>query len=121
MRETLANGGPQGRALGNEKLRQTVARKWAEDAAVYYDLLVDRTSHLDIWETEYLQALEGEDAVLEWVKATGLRPILNGLDDAEREAFLAEYARRLRQVYPMRADGRTLYPFRRLFVVATST
>ena len=49
----------------------------------------------------------------------GLRPILNGLDDQERELFLEEYARRLRATYPVRADGRTLYPFRRLFIVAT--
>jgi hypothetical protein len=40
---------------------------------------------LDIWETEYLQVLEGQDPVLEWVKGTGLRPILNGLDDQERQ------------------------------------
>jgi trans-aconitate 2-methyltransferase len=119
MRETLANGGPKSRALGTEDLRQTVARKWVEDAAVYYDLLVDQTTSLDIWETEYLQVLEGENAVLEWVKGTGLRPILNSLGDAERELFLAEYAQRLREAYPIRKNGRTLYPFRRLFIVAT--
>jgi trans-aconitate 2-methyltransferase len=56
--------------------------------------------------------------VLEWVKGTGLRPILDGLDDEERALFLAEYARRLRAAYPVRADGRTLYAFRRLFIVA---
>jgi trans-aconitate 2-methyltransferase len=120
MRETLANGGPQGRALGSEQLRQTVARKWVEDAAVYYGLLADRAASLDIWETEYLQVLEGDDAVLEWVKGTGLRPVLDGLDDAERTIFLLEYSRRLRQAYPLRADGRTLYPFRRLFLVAAA-
>jgi trans-aconitate 2-methyltransferase len=118
MRETLANGGPDGQALGTEKVRQAVARKWVEDMAVYYDLLVGCTTSLDIWETEYLQILEGDDPVLEWVKGTGLRPILNGLDDHERELFLVEYARRLRVVYPVKADGRTLYPFRRLFMVA---
>ena len=109
MRETLANGGPNGKALGTETLRHAVARKWVEDAAVYYDLLVGCTRSLDIWTTEYLQILEGDNPVLEWVKGTGLRPILNGLDDKEREVFLAEYARRLRATYPVRADGRTLY------------
>jgi trans-aconitate 2-methyltransferase len=63
--------------------------------------------------------LEGEDAVLEWVKGTGLRPILDGLDETERQAFVAEYARRLRRAYPRRRDGSTLYPFQRLFIVAT--
>lgn len=120
MRETLANGGPNGTTLGTEKLRQAVARKWVEDAEVYYDLLAGCTRSLDIWETEYLQILEGNDPVLEWVKGTGLRPILNDLDDHERERFLVEYAHRLRTAYPVRADGRTLYPFRRLFIVATT-
>lgn len=119
MRETLADCGPGGEALGSPELRQTVARDWVEKAEVYYDLLAGCTRSLDLWETEYLQILEGDDPVLEWVKGTGLRPILNGLDDREREIFLAEYARRLRAAYPARADGRTLYPFRRLFLVAT--
>ncbi|HKQ72561.1 MAG TPA: methyltransferase domain-containing protein [Blastocatellia bacterium] len=118
MRETLANGGPNGEALGAETLRRAVARKWVENAEAYYDLLVSRTSGLDIWATEYLQVLEGDNPVLEWVKGTGLRPILNGLDDRERETFLEEYARRLLATYPVRADGRTIYPFRRLFIVA---
>jgi trans-aconitate 2-methyltransferase len=118
MRETLADGGPGGRALGTQTLRQAVARKWVDSAEAFYDLLVARVTRLDIWETEYLQVLEGEDAVLEWVQATGLRPILNALDDAQRALFLAEYRRRLREVYPPKANGRTLYPFRRLFIVA---
>jgi trans-aconitate 2-methyltransferase len=119
MRETLEGGGPHGTALGTTQLRQAVARKWVEDAEVYYDLLVGETRGLDIWATEYLHILEGRDVVLEWVKATGLRPFLNGLDDQERQSFLTEYARRLRELYPIRPDGYTLYPFRRLFIVAT--
>ena len=120
MRQTLADGGPGGTALGTPELARAVARKWVADAEEYYDLLATGATSLDVWETEYLHVLEGEDPVLEWVKGTGLRPILNGLDDAEREAFLAEYRRRLRAAYPARPDGRTLYPFRRLFIVGTT-
>jgi trans-aconitate 2-methyltransferase len=119
MREILANGHPDGTPLGTEELRQAVARDWVEDAEVYYDLLARCSKSLDIWETEYLQILEGNDPVLEWVKGTGLRPILNSLDDKERDLFLVEYGRRLRVAYPVRTGGRTLYPFRRLFIVAT--
>ena len=118
MRETLANGGPNGEALGAETLRRAVARKWVWDAEEYYDLLAGLSRELDIWATEYLQILDGADPVLEWVKGTGLRPILNGLDDEVREVFIEEYARRLRSAYPVRAGGRTIYPFRRLFIVA---
>jgi trans-aconitate 2-methyltransferase len=118
MRETLADGGPGGRPLGSEELRKNLARRGVADTDTYYDLLSGRTRHLDIWETEYLQVLEGNDPVLEWVKGTGLRPILNDLDDMHRGIFLKEYGRRLRTAYPKRGDGRTLYPFRRLFMVA---
>jgi trans-aconitate 2-methyltransferase len=119
MRETLADGGPGGAALGTEELRQSVGRDWVDKAEVYYDLLAECTRSLDLWETEYVQILEGDDPVLEWVKGTGLRPILDGLGGEEREIFLAEYTRRLRAAYPLRPGGRTLYPFRRLFLVAT--
>lgn len=118
MRETLANGGPGGSALGTEALRQTLARNWVLPAEGYYELLAGCTQGLDIWETEYLHVLEGEDPVLAWVQGTGLRPVLKGLDEAEREIFLEEYARRLRAAYPTRPGGLTLYPFRRLFIVA---
>ena len=118
MRETLADGGPDGTALGTEQLRQAMAYDWVKTAEAYYDLCSVCTSSLDIWETEYLQVLEGDDPVLEWVKGTGLRPILKDLDGGSRQRFLAEYTRRLRVAYPVRTDGRTLYPFRRLFIVA---
>jgi len=40
------------------------------------------------------------------------------LEGAEREAFEADYRARVRPHYPPEADGRTLFPFRRLFIVA---
>lgn len=119
MRETLADGGVHGSPLGDEALAAAVARNWVLDPGEYYDLLSSEASSLDVWETEYLQQLEGEDPILEWVEATGLRPILNGLDGADRERFIEVYRERLRAAYPRRAGGDTLYPFRRLFMVAT--
>ena len=119
MRETLANGGPNGSRLGDEALAAAVGRKWVLDAGEYCDLLAPEASALDVWETEYHQWLEGGDPVLEWVKATSLRPVLNGLHGAERERFVEVYRDRLRRAYPRRAGGHVLYPFRRLFMVAT--
>ena len=119
MREVLATGGADGSRLGDEALAAAVARKWVLDAGEYHDLLTSQASSLDIWESEYLQRLEGDDPVLEWVRSTGLRPILNGLHGAELERFIDMYRERLRRAYPRRADGTTLYPFRRLFMVAT--
>lgn len=84
----------------------------------YYDLLAPLAARLDIWETEYLQVLEGEDPVKEWTKGTWLKQFLDALDEPQRSAFEADYAARLRPAYPRRPDGKTLFPFRRLFIVA---
>jgi trans-aconitate 2-methyltransferase len=88
------------------------------EPAVYYDLLAPLVSSLDIWETEYLQILEGPDPVKEWTKGTWLRPLLDALGEPDRSRFEARYAELLRRAYPPRPDGHTLFPFRRLFIVA---
>ena len=75
---------------------------------------------LDLWETEYLHVLEGEDPVLEWVRGSALRPVLEALGPDEARAFEARYGAKLRAAYPRRADGHTLLPFRRIFMVARS-
>ena len=118
MHEVLASGGPGGTPLGPESLKREVARKWVLDPDTYFDLLGPQAARLDIWSTEYLQVLEGDDPVLEWVSGTGLRPILNGLAGEDRARFLDRYRDALRDTYPRRADGTTLYPFPRLFIVA---
>ena len=118
MRETLENGGIGGKSVGSTDLRSAVGNRWVQDPDFYYDLLAPEADHLDVWTTEYQHVLTGDDAVLEWVTGTGLRPILNGLADDEREIYLEEYRRRLSVEYPKRPDGFTLYPFRRLFFVA---
>jgi trans-aconitate 2-methyltransferase len=84
----------------------------------YYDMLASHAASLDIWQTEYLHVLEGEDPVYRWVSATGLRPYLDALADSEREEFIARYKASLTRAYPQDADGKTLFPFQRLFVVA---
>lgn len=84
----------------------------------YYDWLMPHATHLDIWETEYQHVLQGENAVLEWTKGTAVRPLLDQVEPAQRDDFIAVYAEKLRKAYPRRADGMTLFAFRRLFLVA---
>jgi trans-aconitate 2-methyltransferase len=84
----------------------------------YYGLLSPGARSLDIWETEYLQILEGENPVAEWTKGTWLAPLLAALAADARAEFESEYRRRIAQAYLRRQDGKTLYPFKRLFIVA---
>lgn len=88
------------------------------DPERYLDWLAPVTADLDLWETVYLHRLVGDNPVLEWTRGTALVPVLERLDTGEAETFLADYARRLRAAYPPRADGATLFPFRRLFLIA---
>ncbi|HSM96846.1 MAG TPA: trans-aconitate 2-methyltransferase [Rhizomicrobium sp.] len=92
---------------------------FVEKSQSYFDILAPHARSVDIWTTEYLHVLEGEDAVFKWVSGTGLRPYLDALEAGERERFATEYKARLNVVYPRRADGKTLLPFSRLFAAAT--
>jgi trans-aconitate 2-methyltransferase len=89
------------------------------EPAFYYDVLAPEAAAIDIWETEYLHVLEGDNPVVEWTKGTTLRPLLAALPETQRGAFLATYGERVAAAYPPRADGRTLLGFRRIFIVAT--
>lgn len=88
------------------------------EPAFYYDLLRPLVTTLDIWTIEYLQVLQGDDPVAAFTKGSLLPPILDALPEAERAPFEAAYKARLRDAYPRRPDGTTLFPFKRLFIVA---
>ena len=118
---------PSHRAMGeaaaagpwSDRLLPRLRRAPVADPAVYYDLLAPCARVVDLWETTYLHVMPGLDAIVEWVKGTGLRPLLDALADAgERDAFLADYRSRLAEAYRPQPDGRVLFPFRRLFLVA---
>jgi trans-aconitate 2-methyltransferase len=92
-----------------------------ERPETYLQALIVLGLRADVWQTTYLHVLGGDDAVLEWVKGTALRPVLSTLHrDADRRAFLADYAAALRASYPAEKWG-TVFPFRRTFAVARST
>ena len=93
------------------------ARPRVEEPVAYLERLAGLGLRVDAWETTYLQVLQGEDAVLEWMRGTGLRPVLSALDPADRDVFEAEYGARLRKAYPRQEYG-TVLPYRRIFVVA---
>lgn len=88
-------------------------------AADYARALAPLGATFDIWTTEYLHRLDGPDPVFRWMSGTGLRPFAQRLDGKERNAFEEAVRARLARAYPAGPDGRTLFPFRRLFVVAT--
>lgn len=89
----------------------------AADPAQYVDLLARAGLEVDAWETTYLHVLHGDDAVLDWYRGTGLRPVIAALPPEQADEFLADYRARMNEAYPAAPYG-TVFPFRRVFVVA---
>jgi trans-aconitate 2-methyltransferase len=113
MRET-ASSGPWAKRL--EKAAS--ARGLLPEPSSYYDLLKPAAASVDIWHTIYNHVLASPQAILDWVKSTGLRPFLEALEADERQAFLESYLARLAKAYKPRVDGKVLLRFPRLFIVA---
>ncbi len=95
------------------------------EPATYLRLLARLGCEVEAWETTYIHLLdpdaEDENPVLSWVTATGLRPVLDLLeDDEERAAFVEPYGAALAEAYPRTSAG-VLFPFRRVFAVAHRT
>ncbi len=90
-----------------------------DSVSSYATLLLEAGLDADVWETDYVHVLPGPDPVLEWVRGTGLRPILAALSPEDGAEFEAEYRDLLRSAYPSHDYG-TLFPFRRIFSVGRS-
>ena len=101
---------------------QTAAAKGSvrvESPEFYYDALCRYAARIDLWVTVYQHVMSGPEGIVEWIRGTGLRPFLEALsDDEQRARFAAKLLERVSADYPRRADGKIIFPFRRLFFVA---
>ncbi|MBX3479238.1 MAG: methyltransferase domain-containing protein [Caulobacter sp.] len=110
----VAEEGPWAAATADARLIQPTP-----SLSDYYGWLATGCALVDIWTTTYLHVLEGKDPVVDWMMGTALRPYLDRLPEgALRDDFLAEFTRRIAEAFPPGADGATLFPFPRLFMVA---
>jgi trans-aconitate 2-methyltransferase len=94
-----------------------------DDAAVldpgqYLERLAALGAQVDAWETTYQQVLSGPDPVFAWVSSTAMRPYLARLDPDAAARFGEECRTALAGAYPSNGRGQTIFPFRRVFVVA---
>ena len=89
-----------------------------EPPQFYVRVLSPLASSLDVWETDYIQILTGDNPVKEWTKGTWLKPLLDALEEPERSEFEKMYAELVEKAYPKESDGTTLFPFKRMFIVA---
>ena len=124
----LSNGSPAmlASAVKNAALDTVIDDIFSVDALKTYktapaallDVLGPKAARVDVWHTVYNHPMADAAAIVDWVKATGLRPYLDRLPSAEHDAFLADYENRIAEAYPPMADGRRLLRFPRLFILA---
>lgn len=119
MLETLDDGGHNGQPLGTPLLRESMARRPLLSLEDYYRLLAPLCATLDIWETEQLQVVDGKSPIYDWIKVSALRVVMQGLNDDEQARFIYHFMMRVQAHYPQEGDGHTLFPFKRVFIVAT--
>lgn len=137
--ETLAPGGvlaiqvPDNADEPSHSLMRETAKKgpWREELekrdpaipyfpapAKLYNALKPLCSSVDIWRTNYFHVLDNHEAIVEWVKGTGLRPFVDPLPAFQRKLFLLRYLEKLRAGYAPLEDGKVMLRYPRLFVVA---
>lgn len=113
MRLTANDGPWAGKLDGGEP-----ARAAFQSPQELYDAFKPLCSDVIIWHTFYQHALEDHQAIVEWVKGSGLRPFLDGLSRTDQETFLKAYLELLKRAYRFQYDNKVLLRYPRLFVVA---
>ncbi len=89
------------------------------DYAYYYDILCGLPAEIDMWQTDYIQAMPSHAGIVEWYKGSGLRYYLAPLpDDSQRAELLRDYEAALKSAYPTEKNGAVLMPMRRIFFLA---
>ena len=113
MRETAADGWQDVidlKATGNRRF---------PSASELYNAFQPLCSKVDLWHTSYQHRLVNAEAIVDWLRSTGLRPFLDPLNDVQRSAFLDAYLVRIKKAYAPLVDGGVLLRFPRLFCVLT--
>ena len=101
---------------GMDRARSAIA---VHRPGFYYDLLQSKASSTALWHTEYQHVMENPEAILAWIRGTGLRPFLQALESVEQQQrFEQLLLAGIQKAYPAQSDGRVLFPFRRLFLLA---
>jgi len=87
----------------------------------YYDQLSLRFNEIDMWETYYMHIMDSHFSILEMIRSTGLKPYLDKLDsEKDKQDFEAQVLMEIKSDYPAQKNGKVIFPFRRLFFIASN-
>ncbi len=101
-----------------ESLRKTERKSTYLSAEFYYNALSRHTDKLNVWVTDYYHIMNGHEDILNFFRGTALNPYTEKLDEKECGIFLDRVLNNLKKAYPIQDNGKVLFPFKRLFMVA---
>lgn len=84
----------------------------------YFDILSDLTQSFFIWETAYYHIMKSHHAILEWYRGTGLRPYLEALPQDRIKEYEDDITKQIIERYPVQKNGKVIFRFPRLFLLA---
>lgn len=88
------------------------------DLKKYYDLFIKSGAEdLQLWQTEYFQEMDDHQAIFDWVKGTGLRPVFLEMDTDNQKRFEHEYIKAISTKYPLQSNHKILLIYNRIFMV----
>ncbi len=83
------------------------------DCNVYFDILSQLFTNIDMWETSYIHIMNSHDHILEMIRSSGLKPNLEKLERPEdKQIFTEEVRHQLARAYPIMVNGNVLFPFK---------
>ncbi|HEX7511312.1 MAG TPA: hypothetical protein VF335_08435, partial [Chitinivibrionales bacterium] len=89
------------------------------DYRFYFDALSNFFNTIKLWETDYYHVLDTHQSILDFITGAGLRPYLDKLDDENRQhEFLKEVLQEIKIGYASQNNGKVIFPFKRLFMIA---
>lgn len=84
----------------------------------YYNATSEYFESVTMWKTDYYHVFSEQKDIVNFLKSTALRPYLNVLDEGGKADFLERMLSEIKKVYPVMPDGKVLFPFQRLFLIA---
>lgn len=84
----------------------------------YYDMFSRYFQDVELWKTTYIHKFDSKDRIVDFIQGTALIPYKQKLTPEEYEAFINELKEETQKAYPSSENGKVLFPFERLFVIA---
>jgi trans-aconitate 2-methyltransferase len=103
----------------SNRIKNTIWNKQYSGLDYYYELLNKYADEIILWETHYYHIMQSMQGIVDFVHPTALKPYLDQLNNEnEKQEFETEILEECKKYYKEQSNGKVLFPFQRMFIVA---